>query len=324
MEKVLIIEPIHEEGVKLLEQEVEVKIASSIDKNTIIKEGKDCSGLLIRTSNLPGEVIKGLPKLQVIGRHGAGVDNIDIKAATSQEVLIVNAPEANYDSVAEHVVTLMLGMAKNLLVMDKNVRNGNFGIRNNILGQEIKGKTIGILGLGKIGISLAKKIKSFDVNIIAYDPYVKKSDVSKYGIEMVDDTDIIYRKSDFITLHVPLTEKTENMIGEEEFKKMKSDAFLINTSRGPVVDENALYEALKNDVIKGAGIDVYSQEPPENNNPLFELENLILSPHNAALTEEAMVNMATHVAQGMIDFYRNRKPKYIVNPSIYNEISNSN
>lgn len=316
MEKILIPQSIHQEGMKLLEKEAKVILASGFDEKTLIDEVKDCKGILVRTAIISRKIIEAANKLKVIGRHGVGVDNVDIEAATERGVAVVNAPLSNIDSVAEHVIGMILCLAKNFIRMNREVRRGNFDLRNQIIGTEIKGKTVGIIGLGRIGRLLAKKLKGFEVNIIAYDPYIDAREVEGTGIKVIADLAQIYSDSDIISVHIPLTEETKALIGKDEFKNMKSNAFLINASRGSIIDEEALYEALKSGEIGAAAFDVFCQEPPESDNPLFELENIILSPHNAALTEEAMIKMATHAAQGILDYLNGKKPKYLVNPEV--------
>lgn len=316
IKKVLITQPIHEDGTKLLEKEVKVIMASGFDEKTLIRESKDCDGILVRTAIISGKVIENALRLKVIGRHGVGVDNIDLEMATRKGVAVVNAPDSNIDSVAEHVLGMIFALAKNFVKMDKEIRRGGYKLRDKIIGMEIKDKIAGIIGLGNTGMAVAKKLKALDVKIIAYDPYVKPSDIMYSGINLVSSLNKIYSDSDIVTVHVPLTENTLGMIGKEEFKKIKKSAFFINTSRGQIIDEIALYEALKSGDIKGAALDVFTKEPPQEDNPLFELENIILSPHNAALTEEAMIKMATHSAQGILDYLNGKIPKYLVNPEV--------
>ncbi|MCL5069915.1 MAG: hydroxyacid dehydrogenase [Actinobacteria bacterium] len=316
IKKVLITQPIHEEGIKLLEKEVKVIMASGFDEKTLIKESADCDGILVRTAIISGKVIENALKLKVIGRHGVGVDNIDLEMATRKGVAVVNAPDSNIDSVAEHVLGMILALAKNFVKMDKEIRRGRYELRNKIIGMEIKDKIVGIIGLGNIGMAVAKKLKALEVKIIAYDPCVKPSSIMDNKMDLVSNLNKIYSDSDIVTVHVPLTENTIGMIGKEEFKKMKKSAFFINTSRGQIIDEIALCDALMKGEIRGAALDVFIKEPPSINNPLFKLENIILSPHNAALTEEAMIKMATHSAQGILDYLNGKIPKYFVNPEV--------
>jgi D-3-phosphoglycerate dehydrogenase / 2-oxoglutarate reductase len=316
IKKVLITQPIHEDGIKLLEKEVKVIMASGFDEKTLISEAEDCDGILVRTAIISGKVIENALNLKVIGRHGVGVDNIDLEAADRRGIAVVNAPDSNIDSVAEHVLGMMLALAKNFVKMDREIRLGGYKLRDKITGVEIKDKTVGIIGLGNIGMAVVKKLKALDVKIIAYDPFIQPSGIMDTGIRLVNDLNKIYLESDIITVHVPLTKDTRGMIGGDEFRKMKKSAFFINTSRGQIIDETALYEALKNGEIKAAALDVFTEEPPSPGNPLFELDNILLSPHNAALTEEAIIKMATHAAQGILDYLNGKRPKYIVNPEV--------
>lgn len=320
MKKVLVTEPIHEEGLKILKEgKVEVVMGKSTKIEKLMDQAIGCHGILIRSAQIPGELIKNIPALKVIAKHGVGVDNIDVKTATDQGVLVVNAPESNINAVAEHALGMILSLSKNLLPLDSKVREGKFGIRREVVNLEMKGKTVGLIGLGKIATLLAEKLKALGVKLIAFDPFVNSDMAHKMGIELVDNIDKIFSKSDFISVHVPLNEKTKGMIGKQEFSKMKKDAYFINVARGPIVNEKDLYEALKEKVIKGAAIDVFEQEPPASNNPLFQLKNILISPHNAALTDEALIAMATHSAQGVVDYLNGKKPKYIVNPEVLNK-----
>jgi D-3-phosphoglycerate dehydrogenase len=316
MKKILIVQPIHKEGIKLLEKEAKIKIASNTDKETLVNEVKDCDAILVRDAKVPAEVILNASKLKVIGRHGAGVDNIDMKVVTERRILVVNAPEANVNSVAEHVLCMILALTKNLVMMDREVREGRFASRSKVVNMEISRKKVGIIGLGKNGFMLAKMLRALNAEIIAYDPYIDPSSIEGSGIKLVQNINYVYLNSDIISLHLPLTEETKGMIGMKEFKKMKKDAYIVNASRGLIIKENELCEALKKKEIKGAALDVFEEEPLKINNPLLRLENIILSPHNAALTEEALIKMAIHSAQGILDYFNGKQPKYMVNPEV--------
>ncbi|ADL12475.1 hydroxyacid dehydrogenase [Acetohalobium arabaticum] len=316
MKKVLLTEPIHEEGVKLLEEVAEVVQASDYKIDTLVEEAADCHGIIIRKAEIPTEVIKNAPQLEVVAKHGVGVDNIDIETATKEGVVVVNAPESNIYSVAEHTLTMILTIAKNFVVMDKEVREGRFHSRDKIIGTELKGKTAGIIGMGTIGLILTDMLQAMDVEVIAYDPYADPVQAEEAGIELVDELDDIYARADIVSLHLPLNDETEGMIDEDAFAKMKESAFFINAARGAIADEEALYEALKTGEIKGAALDVYTNNPPSSDNPLFELDNVVCSPHNAALTEESKIKMATHAAQGVIDCFKGEEPEYLINPEV--------
>ena len=308
-EKVLLTEPIYEEGVEILEEEAEVVRATAHDEGTIREEIGDCAGVIIRKAHITEEIIDSAPKLKVIAKHGVGVDNIALDAAEREGITVVNAPKSNIHSVAEHTLGLTLAVAKNLINTDREVRERQFETRDEQIGTEIRGKMVGIIGLGTIGQLLVRLLQPFGVEVLAFDAYQEETELE---VELVDNIEEIYLKADIISLHVPLKEETEGMVGAEEFNMMKDSAIFINAARGGLVREGDLVAALKSGEIKGAGLDVYKEEPPSADNPLFELENVVLSPHNAALTEAAMRKMATGSARGVVDVLRGNEPKYRV------------
>ncbi|MZQ99415.1 MAG: hypothetical protein GT601_17250 [Acidaminobacter sp.] len=319
MYKVFLTEPIHPDGIELLETVAEVVRGTSVEAQTIVKEAQDCDAMLVRSAYVTSEMMAALPKLKIVAKHGIGVDNIDVEAATQSGIMVVNAPEANINAVAEHAFALIMALSKNLLFLDRNLRNGDFKARNKYPCTEIKGKVIGLIGLGRISKLLAMKIKSLDVRVIAYDPFVSEDSrafASSEGIDLVETLDEILTLSDLVSIHVPLTNDTRGMFDKAALSKMKSESYLINVARGHIVDEDALYEALKNQKIKGAALDVFAEEPPAKDHPLFQLDNIIVSPHNAALTHEALCAMATHSAQGIVEFLSNREPRNIVNRNV--------
>jgi len=315
VKKVLILQPIHQAGVDILKEKVEIKIASDTRIEKVIEEGRDVHGIIVRTSPLPGSVIRKIPKLEVIGRHGVGVDNIDVKEATRRGIPVVNTPFANTISVVEHTVCLILALAKKLLISDRAVREGGFKIRDGWEAQDLAGKTVGIVGYGKIGKLLAEKChRCLDMEVIVYDPYIK---LQEEQIKQVDKLADLLEQSDFVSLHVSLNSQNKNLIGKEQFNKMKSSSFLINVARGEIVDETALVEALETKNIAGVALDVFSQEPPESDNPLLQKDNVILTPHMAALTRECVIRMATVVVQEVLKVLGGEKPSFIVNPQVY-------
>ena len=253
----------------------------------------------------------------VVGKHGIGVDNIDVDFASSKGVMVVNAPESNVNAVAEHALSMIFEVSKNLKMLDNEVRKDNFKARTRVVNLELKGKVAGLVGLGKISSLLAVKLVALGLKVVAFDPYAKQENAKAMGVEMVGTLDELLAISDFVSLHVPLNDQTQGMIGKAAFEKMKKSAYLINVARGAVVNETDLYEALKNNKIKGAAIDVFEVEPPKSDNPLFKLENILFSPHNAALTDEALVAMATHSAQGIVDCINGKMPKHVVNRNCF-------
>ncbi|MGI6285342.1 hydroxyacid dehydrogenase [Neomoorella humiferrea] len=318
--KVLIVQPIHESGMKVFDDRFEVKVAPDPSVETVKREIKGVEGVVVRTAPFTREIIAAADSLKVIARHGVGVDNIDVLAATERGILVVNTPDANAVSVAEHTITAIGALAKRLLSMDLATRRGEWEVRNEYKAVDLDGKVLGLVGLGRIGTMVAKKAAAaFNMRVIAYDPYVRPETAAENNITLYSDLDRIFQEADIVSLHTPLTPETRGLVNEERLALMKASAFLINFSRGGVVDEDALYKALKNGLIAGAALDVFEEEPPPHNHPLFELDNVLLSPHSAALTKECVVRMATGAAQGVVDVLTGKRPQYVVNPEVLQE-----
>jgi D-3-phosphoglycerate dehydrogenase len=256
--------------------------------------------------------------LWIISRTGAGVDNVDVSAATEMGTLVTCVPGANTHSVVEHALALILALEKHLRLMDKEVRQNNFDIRFKNLPRDLKGKTLGVIGLGKIGSELARICHdAFDMNILAHDPYLTSEATAVFqGWVDFCDMERLFRSADVISIHIPLLPGTKKLIGAREFGWMKSDAVLINTSRGGVLDEEALIQCLSEKRIAGAGLDVFAQEPLEKDNPIKKLDNVILTPHTAALTRECVTRLATEAAKAIINVLHGKRPQGIVNPEV--------
>lgn len=311
--KVYVSEPIHPSAIAMLEEHFEV--IPGRDINNIAEEAQGCSGILIRVAKITKEVIAAVPSLQVIAKHGIGVDNIDVEFATEQGVLVVNAPFSNINAVAEHTVALILAASKNLVFLDRATRESGFAKRSQYVLTELNGKTLGLVGLGKIAKLVAKKLSAWDMELIGCDPFVSAEQAAEAGVKLMSFEEVL-EKADFVSLHTPLTPETQKMMSTEQFAKMKPSAVLINASRGPVVDEDALVKALKDGTIAGAALDVFDPEPPTADNPLFALDNVIVSPHNAALTDMALVAMAVDSAAGIVDYLTGKTPAYPVNKTV--------
>lgn len=314
--KVLLGQSIHEQAVKLLkENNIEVVISPSPEDEVVRQHIVDADAIIVRTATkLSRETIEAAPNLKVIGRTGAGVDNVDVEAASEHNIPVCNTPEANTSAVAEHAVCFMLALAKDLSAMDNAVREGNWKIRFNYTPVDISGKTLGLLGFGKIGRTTAQMCcRSFGMQILAYDPYLPADLKTGFPYTLADNMEEIFEDSDFISLHIPYTKENHYIVGKKLLEKMKNSAYLINTSRGGLIDEKALAKALTEHKITGAALDVFEDEPPKPDNPLLECENIILSPHSAALTKESATRMAVHAAMGVIDVLHNRKPKWVFN-----------
>jgi D-3-phosphoglycerate dehydrogenase len=316
--KILIVQAIHERGVQVFDDRFEVRVASDPSVATVVREIKGVEGVVVRTAPFPREIIEAADALKVIGRHGVGVDNIDVKAATEKGIVVVNTPNANATSVAEHTLTAIGALAKQMTVYNREMRVGKWEIRNSYRAVDLDGKTLGLVGVGRIGSMVARRAAAaFNMKVIAFDPYITPEKGREMGVTLVSTSDEIFRQADVISLHTPLTPETRGFVNAARLRLMKPTAFLVNFSRGEVVDEKALYQALKSGVIAGAAIDVFDPEPPLNDNPLFELDNIILSPHSAALTQECVIRMATGAAEGVVEVLTGMPPQFVVNPEVF-------
>ena len=310
--KILIIQKVHEKGMELINNhdnfDVEVTDDTSIE-NLKLKL-KDCDGASIRIAKLPGEVIEEAKNLKIISRHGVGYDNIDLKTAKEKDIKIAITANANAVTVAEHVMFVLLNIAKRKDLFDKTVREGNFKDRNKLPKTiEIWKKNILIAGFGRIGRALIKRCIGFEMNVFVYDPFVDKDQIELHGGQKVESIEEAVKSMDFITLHMPLTDKTKNLVNYNLLKTMKKNCILINAARGGIIHEHDLDKALNENLIFGAAIDVFEKEPPDDNNPLLKNEKVFLSPHTAAFTEECMTRMGIETIQNIIDFFDQKLDK---------------
>jgi D-3-phosphoglycerate dehydrogenase len=298
----------------LIDLGYEIKMGRGITIEDIKADVVDCDALVARTAPLTREIMEAGKKLKVISRYGVGVDNIDLKAAEELGIWVTNAPVSNCTTVAEHTVTMIAACAKDLINADKHTKNGNFtAFRNKLMGMDLEGKILGVIGIGKIGAHVAKiAMHGFGMKILAYDPYVNP-DMVMEGIEVLKDWDEIFKRADFISMHLPLSPATEKIVGQKEFEMMKHTAYFINCARGGIVDEKALIEALEKKEIAGAALDVFSDEPPKADNPLFKMEQVIVTPHTASFTKEAYDRMGEHMAKGIHEVLSGQKPTWPVN-----------
>lgn len=317
MEKVFLTEHIHDDAVAYLKEHFEVVQGTSVEPSGIIHQAQGCAAILIRSAKITAEIMDAIPTLKVVAKHGMGVDNIDVEHATEKGILVVNAPFSNLNAVAEHIVMLLISLSKRTVRMDKLTRAGEFAQRNTYKTIELKGATVGIIGLGKISRMVVKKLSGFEMNIIASDPFVKQADIGDLPVSIVTAEEV-YTKSDFVIVHTSLFPTTFHLVGEKQFKMMKNTAFIINAARGPVIDEAAMIEALRSGEIAGAGLDVFEQEPPSADNPLLAMENVILSPHNAALSDGALRAMAMDSSMGITEYLTGKPVTYPVNGEVLN------
>ncbi|WP_325199922.1 hydroxyacid dehydrogenase [Oscillibacter sp.] len=315
-QRVYISEPIHPAASALLAERFEV--VQGRDRRRLAEEAQGCAGILVRVAEITAEIMDAVPTLRVVAKHGVGVDNIDVAAATARGILVVNAPTANSNAVAEHTVTLILAACKRLTVLDQAVRRGAFSKRNQYTLTELRGKTVGLVGLGRIARLAARKLSGFDVELIGSDPFVSKEAAAAAGVELVTTEDL-FQRADVVSLHAPLTAETHKMVDSHLLGLMKPSALLVNASRGPIVDEEALIRALREGRLGGAALDVFDPEPPKEDNPLFGMDNVVVSPHNAALTDQALVAMAMDSAGGILDFLTGGVPAYPVNREVLAE-----
>ncbi|WP_043929761.1 hydroxyacid dehydrogenase [Bacillus sp. EB01] len=311
--KVLIVQEIAQEGIEVLKDAgYEIVVPADPSEEALSKCVGDCEAILVRTSNITKKTIDAASSLKVIARHGVGTDNIDIEAVTARNIPVCNVPTSNSNAVAEHVVGLMLSLAHQINRADKALRNGRFEVRHTYTGTELSNKVLGLIGFGNIGRLVAHKCHhGLGMHVKVFDPYIKKTEEFNY-VEVAGSLDELVAESDFVSLHLPYSPEMHHMINEEKFSKFKPTAYLVNCARGGLVDEAALHKALINNIIAGAALDVFEKEPP-GNHPLFDLENIIVTPHMAAHTKESLINMATGAARSIIQVLSGEKPASCVN-----------
>ena len=306
--KIALIGKIHEDGLQILEKEkVNILEINNLDENSLIEKLKDIDGIVLRTAKLNSKVLSECSKLKIIVRHGVGYDNVDLKYLNNNNIALGITFTSNAVSVAEHVLTLFLYLTKNLHLSDQLTRNGKFQDKFNLPNFfELYKKNILILGFGRIGQEVAKRCLGFESNVYVYDPFVDNQYIINNNCIPVGKQEG-YKIADYITIHLPLNEKTKNLISLEEFTLFKKNLILVNTARGGIINEKELFNALKEKKIAGAGLDVFENEPPPKNHPLFNLDNIVLSPHNAALTLECRKRMAIESCETVIYFLNKNK-----------------
>jgi len=309
--KVLVTDPIAEEGLDILRHHAEVDVKLGLKPDELISIIGDYEALVVRSqTQVTADVIAAGEKLQVIARAGAGVDNIDVDEATQRGIVVVNAPTGNTISAAEHTIALMLSLARHIPQANAVLKSGVWR-RNDFMGTEVRDKTLGVIGLGNVGSEVAKRARGLQMKPIAYDPFISVDHAKKLQVELVSLEQLL-KESDFITLHLPLTASTEKMIGAKELAKVKPTVRIINTARGMLIDEKALAKAVKENRVAGAAIDVFSQEPVTESF-LFEIDNIIVTPHLGASTTEAQAMAAKDIAEQIIDVFKGQPARYSVN-----------
>lgn len=309
--KILVADPIAEEGVNLLRGAAEVDVRIGLKPEELIAVIGDYQALAVRSeTKVTAAVIEAGKQLQVIGRAGVGVDNIDVEAATRRGIVVVNAPSGNIIAAAEHTVALMLALARHIPQAHTSLKGGQWQ-RSRFMGIDVSKKILGIVGLGRVGSEVARRAQGLEMKVIAYDPFVSAEHAQAQGVELTSLEDLL-KRSDFISVHTPLTEATKGMIGAKELALVKPTGRIINCARGGVVDEQALYEAVESGRLAGAAVDVFSQEPATDN-ILLKSDRIVVTPHLGASTAEAQVNVAIDVAEEIMAVLRGASTRYAVN-----------
>jgi len=328
MNKILLVEHIHSAGEALLEAEAQIVQPSPQNAIGISQIIGDCDGLVVRNTRITRQILEAAPRLRVIGRHGVGYDTIDVAAATEMNIPVVYTPAANTESVAEIAMGFIICLGRKLVQAHTAMKSGQLisdtftlsvmSQKRGLANADLQGKTLGVIGVGRIGsLTSRKAVAAFNFRVLGYDPYVDAATLAKYGVQKVDRLEEMLPQCDFVTLHCPGGSETRHMINERTLSLMKPTAFVLNTARGTVIHEAALIKALQQGKIAGAAIDVYDPEPPKPDNPLLHMENVIVTPHYCAMTEESLYNMATMVARGVLDGLKGKRPEYLVNPEVW-------
>ena len=301
--KVLVVQGLHEQGLKMLKNrtDIEFNVLMSDDENEILEAAKDVSGITVRTAKISSKIIEAANKLQVVSRHGVGYDSIDLVSLNNKKIPLTIAAHSNMISVSEQAMFFLLALSKNVFYYDDFTRKGDWTNRWDVKAWDLAQKNILVIGFGRIGSNFVKRALAFDMNVYVYDPYIKKEKIKISGAVPVDNIIENLAKMDVITLHCPKNDETTDLFTKKEFDLMKKSSFIINCARGGILNEEDLYEALTNKKIAGAGLDVFDVEPTPSSNPLFKLNNVILSPHIAGVTVESTVRMATETVQNVLD-----------------------
>jgi D-3-phosphoglycerate dehydrogenase len=303
MPKVLIIGRFHQDGMKLIEARPDVayEVVDGADEAELCEKIRDADGVTIRTSLLRAHVLDQAERLKVVSRHGVGYDNIDVAALTRRKIPLAIAADANATAVAEHTLYFMLALAKQGLRHDRATREGQWAVRNDLGPVDLLGRRVLVMGFGRIGREVAKRCAAFGMAVMVYDPYVQANVIEAAGdYRSVPDFEAALPETDVLTVHMPLGADSRGLIGAAELAALPAHAFVINAARGGIIDETALHDALTSGKIAGAALDVFDQEPPPLDHPLFALDNVILSPHNAGLSKEAAIRMAISTARNAL------------------------
>ena len=315
MHKVAIIEKIHQDGINLLKNNsaFEFEIIEDTSEENLIKVLPNFDACTLRVSNLNEKILSKCKNLKVISRHGVGYDNVDLNYIKKNKITLLITATANAVAVAEHVIYMMLSISKSINQYDQEVRIGNFKKNaSTITTLELFKKEILIVGFGRIGQSLIKRCKGFEMKVKVFDPFVNKETIESFGGQKIENLDDGLKICDYVSLHVPLNEKTKNLIDYSKLKNMKREAIIINTARGGIINENDLDKALRENIIFGAGLDVFENEPIDKTNPLLSNKKVLLSPHSATFTNECKSRMSLETTKNIIDFFENKIDKSMI------------
>ena len=312
--------PIDQVAIDILRPFGEVQVTPNGEPESILPLVGDAIGIAVRGGGgVDRRVIEAGQNLRVIGRSGVGVDNVDVEAATRHGIPVVYTPAAGASAVAEGAMAYMLALCKQINYWDQQLKSGNWESREESRPADLYGAVLGIVGLGNIGQTLAKLARPFGMSILAHDPYVTPQRASELGVELVSLEHLLAR-GDFISIHTPLTPETKGLINRQRLKLVKHGAYLINLARGGVVDSlDTLYEALKEGVLAGVGLDVFAPEPPDVSHPIFQLPNCLTSPHSMGMTEGAMTRIFQSMAEDMAAVLKGSRPRFVVNPEVFQD-----
>lgn len=309
--KVLIADQINQKGIEELEEVADVVARTDITPEELVKDIGDFDAIIVRSrTKVTREVIEAASNLKIIARAGVGVDNVDVEAATGRGIMVVNAPESTSITVAEHTMGLILSLSRKISIADKSVKEDKWE-KSRFMGMELNGKTMGIVGMGRIGSQVVIRAKAFGMDIIVYDPYITSEAASELGVEIVS-LETLLENADVITIHVPLTPETKHLISKPQLEMMKENTLIVNCARGGIINEDDLYEAVSEGIIGGAALDVFENEPPKGSS-LIELDNVVLTPHIAASTSEAQRDAAIIVAKEIKKVFKGESPRNVIN-----------
>ena len=315
MNKIAIIEEIHNDGLKLFNnnKNFSYEIITDVSEENLIKVLPKFDGCTLRVSKLNSKIMSVCKNLKVISRHGVGYDNIDLDYIKKNNIALTITATANATAVSEHVMYMILALSKAKLSYDNEVRTGSFKKNmKNIKTFELMGKEILIAGFGRIGKSLIKKCLGFDMKVNVFDPFINEEIIKEYNGVKVNSIQDAIKNVDFLSIHMPLNEKTKNLINYNLIKTMKKNSIIINTARGGIINEFDLNKALDENLIYGAGLDVFEKEPPHSDNLLLKNKKVIMSPHVSALTDECKIRMAKETVKNIIDFFENKLDKSVI------------